>query len=125
MTFVPERFVQIQHDLAAQARQVDQLSNASAAPANNDLASQVATINANVTLLHSEYQAMNSRFTSSRVINGGRDSFEQAQPATPLFAANEKAQLSSDEKPVLERDAQIPFYALHRNHNSVQDLGMS
>ncbi|CEP13751.1 hypothetical protein [Parasitella parasitica] len=107
MSFVEERFGQIQNALVAQARQVEQLFTASAAPANNDLASQLAAINANVTSLRSEIQAMNSRFTSARVIDGGRVTFEQAQPSTPTPTANEEAQSSSMKSP---------------NHNSVQDL---
>ncbi|CEP19672.1 hypothetical protein [Parasitella parasitica] len=107
MPFVAERFGQIQHVLAAQAKQAEQLFTASAAPANNDLASQLAAINANVTSLRSEIQAMNSRFTSARVIDGGRVTFEQAQPSTPTPTANEEAQSSSMKSP---------------NHNSVQDL---
>ncbi|CEP19610.1 hypothetical protein [Parasitella parasitica] len=92
MPFVEERFGQIQHALAAQARQVEQLFTASAAPANNDLASQLAAINANVASLRSEIQAMNSCFTTSaRVIDGGRVTFEQAQPSTLMPAANEEA----------------------------------
>ncbi|CEP15368.1 hypothetical protein [Parasitella parasitica] len=112
----------LEHALAAQARQVNQLSNASAAPAHNDLASQLAAINTNDTAFRFEIQAMNSCFTSARVIDGGHVTFEPAQLGAHMPAVNEESQASPNEEPDLEREAQIPSYILDRNHNSVQVL---